>query len=168
VTCAVPRCQELSVTAGVCAAHWIEADEAAHGADRIRQELARARADEAAEEVRRAEMLEQARRRRPAFDESRKADGILNRICDRYWNDAGQGGRNNALAGAAWAAGRLVAGGELEEKETVQRLVTEAVASGLPLREAMDVVRGQFRHAAKSPRVLERKSEWSPQWAVKW
>jgi hypothetical protein len=168
VTCAVPRCQELSVTAGVCSAHWLEADEAAHGADRIEQEMRQARAEEAAEEARRLAMLEQARRSRPAFDAKRSAEAILNKICDRYWNDAGQGGRNNALAGAAWAAGRLVAGGELEEKETVQRLVTEAVASGLPLREAMDVVRGQFRHAAKSPRVLERKSEWSPQWAVKW
>ena len=156
------------MTAGVCSDHWLEADEAAHGADRIEQEMRQARAEEAAEEARRLAMLEQARRSRPAFDARRSAEAILNKICDRYWNDAGQGGRNNALAGAAWAAGRLVAGGELEEKETAQRLVTEAVASGLPLREAIDVVRGQFRHAAKSPRVLERKSEWSPQWAVKW
>jgi hypothetical protein len=32
------------------------------------------------------------------------------------------------------------------------------VASGLPLREAMDVVRGQFRHAEKNPRVLKQRS----------
>jgi hypothetical protein len=156
------------MTAGVCAAHWLEADEAAHGADRIEAELRQVRADEAAEEARRLAMLEQARRSRPAFDARRAAEGILNKICDRYWNDAAQGGRNNALAGAAWAAGRLVAGGELEEKVAGQRLVTEAVASGLPLREAMDVVRGQFRHAEKSPRVLERKSEWQPAWGARW
>jgi len=156
VTCAVPRCQELPVTFGVCSAHWLEADEAAHGAERIEDELRQIRADEAAAEDRRLVELERARARRPAFDDSRKADGILNKICDRYWNDAAKGGRNNALAGAAWAAGRLVAGGELPEKPTTERLVTEAVASGLSWREAMDVVRGQFRHAAKSPRVLER------------
>jgi hypothetical protein len=51
-----------------------------------------------------------------------------------------------------------VAGGELEREPTVRRLVTDGVAAGLPLREALDVVRGQFRHAAKSPRVLERSS----------
>ena len=146
------------MTFGVCSAHWLEADEAAHGAERIEDELRQIRADEAAAEDRRLVDLERARARRPAFDDSRKADGILNKICDRYWNDAAKGGRNNALAGAAWAAGRLVAGGELPEKPTTERLVTEAVASGLPRSEAMDVVRGQFRHAAKSPRVLTHRS----------
>lgn len=168
MTCAVPLCPMDAVMQGVCSSHWLEADEAAHGAERIAQELIQICADEAAAEVRRLQMLEQARRNRPAFDDSRKAEAILNKICDRYWNDSAQGGRNNALAGAAWAAGRLVAGGELPEKSTTERLVTEAVASGLPWREAMDVVRGQFRHAAKSPRVLERKSEWAPAWGAKW
>jgi len=158
VRCSVPQCHADVAMQGVCSAHWLEADEAANGAEQIEDELRQIRADGAAAEDRRLVEIERARARRPAFDDSRKADGILNKICDRYWNDAAQGGRNNALAGAAWAAGRLVAGGELEEKAAGQRLVTEAVASGLPLREAMDVVRGQFRHAEKSPRMLTHRS----------
>ena len=47
MTCGVPECQQLSVTTGVCSQHWLEADEAARGAERIEAELRKARADEA-------------------------------------------------------------------------------------------------------------------------
>lgn len=167
MTCAVPRCQELSVTAGVCSAHWLEADEAAHGADRIEAELIAIRAEEAQAEERRQRELEAARARRAVAPPDNAGERILDRIVDKFWNEAGAG-RNNALAGAAWAAGRLVAGGELEREPTVRRLVTDGVAAGLPLREALDVVRGQIDRAKTKPRVLDRKSEFQPQWAVKW
>lgn len=167
MTCAVPECQELSVAAGVCSAHWLEADEAAHGADRIDAELLAIRAEEAQAEERRQRELEAARARRAMAPPDNAGERILDRIVDKFWNEAGAG-RNNALAGAAWAAGRLVAGGELEREPTVRRLVTDGVAAGLPLREALDVVRGQMDRAKTKPRVLERKSEFQPQWVVKW
>ena len=167
MTCGVPECQQLSVTTGVCSEHWLEADEAAHGAQRIKGELLAVRTEQAAADERRARELEAARARRPLNPDDRAGERILDRIVDRFWNDAGAG-RNNALAGAAWAAGRLVAGGELEREPTVRRLVTDGVAAGLPLREALDVVRGQIDRAKSQPRVLERKSEFQPQWAVKW
>lgn len=167
MTCAVPSCQELSGTTGVCSAHWLEADEAAHGAQRIEAELLAIRAEQAAAGERRARELEAARAKRPLTADDRAGERILDRIVDKFWNDAGSG-RNNALAGAAWAAGRLVAGGELEREATVRRLVTDGVAAGLPMREALDVVRGQISRAKAKPRVLEHKSEFQPQWAVKW
>lgn len=155
------------MTAGVCSAHWLEADEAAHGADHIDAELLAVRAEEAQAEERRQRELEAARARRAVAPPDNAGERILDRIVDRFWNDAGSG-RNNALAGAAWAAGRLVAGGELEREPTVRRLVTDGVAAGLPLREALDVVRGQIDRAKAQPRVLERKSEFQPSWSVKW
>ena len=39
MTCAVPDCAAEVVMTGVCSAHWLEADEAAHGAQRIEAEL---------------------------------------------------------------------------------------------------------------------------------
>ena len=155
MTCAVPECQELSVTFGVCQAHWLEADEAVHGADRIEAELRAVRAEEAVAEERRARELEAARARRAMAPADNAGERILDRIVDKFWNEAAQAGRNNALAGAAWAAGRLVAGGELEREPTVRRLVTDGVAAGLPLREALGVVRGQVARAKTKPRVLE-------------
>lgn len=164
MTCAVPHCTEPIAMQGVCSAHWLEADEAAYGEDRIKAELAAIRAEQAAAHERRARLLEEARRRRVHDPFDRRADGILNRIVDRFWAEAEQAGRNNALAAAAWAAGRLVAGGELEAEATTTRLVTEATSAGLPWREARDVVRGQIARARTRPRVLEREpigKRWS-------
>lgn len=142
------------MTFGVCSAHWLEADEAAHGASRIEAELRAVHAEEAAAEERRAREIEAARARRAVAPADNAAERILDLIVNTFWNEAGAG-RNNALAGAAWAAGRLVAGGELEREPTVRRLVTDGVAAGLPLREALDVVRGQVDRAKSRPRVLE-------------
>jgi hypothetical protein len=153
---------------GVCSSHWLEADEAAHGADRLEAELSAIRAEEAEEAERRRQLVTAAASRRNQLHGHDHAQRILEAIITRFYTDAAQGGRNNALAGAAWAAGRLVAGGELAEKPAAERLVTEGVAAGLPWREARDVVRGQFRHATKNPRVLERRSEWTPSWKVAW
>jgi len=153
---------------GVCSAHWLEADEAAHGAERIEAELLAIRSEALVAEERRQRELEEARARRAVDPFDRPGEKILNRIVDRFWADAAQGGRNNALAGAAWAAGRLVAGGELGQEETTRRLVTEATQAGLPWREAQDVVRGQIARAKAKPRVLKRKSLFDTGWAVKW
>ncbi len=171
MTCAVPRCSEDAVMQGVCSGHWLEADEAVYGAERLEAELIAAREDALrAEESQNAELeMARQRRQRAAADPfDRPGERILNRIVDRFWADAGQGGRNNALAGAAWAAGRLVAGGELQHEETVRRLVLEATQAGLPWREAQDVVRGQVSRAKEKPRVLERKSLFTPDWTVRW
>ena len=143
------------MTFGVCSAHWLEADEAAHGADRIEAELRAVRAEEAVADERRARELKAARARRAVAPADNAGERILDKIVDKFWNEAAQAGRNNALAGAAWAAGRLVAGGELEREPTVRRLVTDGVAAGLPMREALDVVRGQVDRAKERPRVLE-------------
>ena len=41
--CGVPGCNEEMVMQGVCSSHWLEADEAVHGAQRIEDELAACR-----------------------------------------------------------------------------------------------------------------------------
>lgn len=46
MTCDAPHCTEPMVMQGVCSAHWLEADEAAHGADRLDAELVAIREDE--------------------------------------------------------------------------------------------------------------------------
>jgi hypothetical protein len=143
---------------GVCSSHWLEADEATCGADRLEAELRQVRADEQAAERRRIALLKEASRRRTVNPSDQRAERILDAIVSRFYQEATDAGRNNALAGAAWAAGRLVAGGELQPEDTLNRLVSEGVAAGLPLREARDVVRGQFRHAEKNPRVLTQRS----------
>lgn len=168
--CAVPDCTAEVVMTGVCSAHWLEAEYAALSADLrgFHHEILRARAEEQDRERRQIEEASRARQRRDFAADDRAADRILDRICDRFWTDAADGGRNNALAGAAWAAGRLVAGGELEHDATLNRLVTEATAAGLPWREARDVARGQMHRAKGNPRVLERKGQFETSWAVKW
>ncbi len=168
MTCHVPHCPADATMQGVCSSHWLEADEANHGADRLEAELRQVRADEQAAERRRIALLKEASRRRTVNPSDQRAERILDAIVSRFYQEATDAGRNNALAGAAWAAGRLVAGGELAEKPAADRLVTEGVAAGLPWREAKEVVRGQFRHATKNPRVLERRSEWTPSWKVAW
>jgi hypothetical protein len=168
VTCHVPNCHADAIMQGVCSSHWLQADEATRGADRLEAEMRQVRADEDAAERRRIALLKEAARRRAVNPSDRRAERILDAIVARFYQEATDAGRNNALAGAAWAAGRLVAGGELAEKTAADRLVAEGVAAGLPAREAKDVVRGQFRHATRNPRVLERRSEWTPSWKVAW
>ncbi len=154
---------------GVCSAHWLEADEAAHGADRLDAELVAIRQEHAAAEGRARQIAAERVRQRPAFDSGAAGQRILGAICSRFWQEvSGGAGRNQALSGAAWAAGRLVAGGELSAATARDTLIAAGTQAGLPWREAADVVRGQVKRAEAKPRVLERKSEFTPQWAVKW
>ncbi len=46
MTCHVPHCHADALLQGVCASHWLEADEAINGADRLEAELRQVRADE--------------------------------------------------------------------------------------------------------------------------
>jgi FKBP-type peptidyl-prolyl cis-trans isomerase (trigger factor) len=157
------------VMQGVCSAHWLEADEAARGAERIEHELRQVHAEQAESKVRQAQMLREAARLRTLQPETDRVQRILEKIVARFWSEAAEeSGRNQALAGAAWAVGRLVAGGELAEAEAVQRMVAEGTQAGLPAHEADYVVRQQVRRARVKPRVLERKSEWAPRWEAAW
>ncbi len=169
MTCDVPHCTEQMVMQGVCSAHWLEADEAAHGADRLDAELVAIREEHAAAEARAREVAAERARLRPAFDSGAVGQRILDAICSRFWQEvSGGAGRNQALSGAAWAAGRLVAGGELSATTARDTLIAQGVQAGLTWREAADVVRGQIKRAEVKPRVLERKSEWTPDWTVRW
>lgn len=170
MTCAVPDCTAAVVMTGVCSLHWLEAEYGALAGDLrgFHIEVLRARAEEAAAEQQarqRARELAQLR----SFDSRERGAGIFNAICSRYWQEVSEGaGRNQALSGAAWAAGRLVAGGELGEAHARDTLIDHGVQAGLPATEATDVVRGQMKRAASRPRVLEQQSEFTPRWNVRW
>lgn len=170
MTCAVPDCTAAVVMTGVCSLHWLEAEYGALAGDLrgFHLEVLRSRADElAAEQEARQRARELAQLR--SFDSRERGTGIFDAICSRYWQEVSEGaGRNHALSAAAWAAGRLVAGGELGEAHARDTLIAHGVQAGLPHREAADVVRGQMKRAASRPRVLERKSEWTPDWTVRW
>lgn len=169
MTCAVPDCAAEVVMTGVCSGHWLEADEAAHGADNIEDELRRIRAEELEADARRVQQLREAARLRELAPQTDRVQRVMQAIVARFWQEAGdESGRNRALAGAAWAAGRLAAGGELTEDEVVQRLIAEGTSAGLSARECDYVVRSQVRRARKNPRVLQRRSEWSTEWETRW
>ena len=169
MTCTVPRCQQLSVTAGVCSGHWLEADEAAHGAERIDQELALIHREGREAKARQLEQLKAAAALREMRPETDRVQRIVDAIVSRFWSEAAEdSGRNQALAGAAWAIGRLVAGGEVADDQARALLIAEGVKAGLPWAEARDTVAGQMRRARANPRVLERRSEWVPRWEAAW
>ena len=159
MTCAVPSCEQPPAAEGVCSAHWLEADEAVNGAARCEAAILEQRAvDQARAEKDRERVRESARLRLLDRDRGR-GDRVLAKIVERFWAEAGaESGRNRALAGAAWAAGRLVAGGELDEDSVRRDLVAEGVAAGLPAHEATYVVGKQMQRARAEPRALERPS----------
>ena len=159
MTCAVPSCEQPPAAEGVCSAHWLEADEAVNGAARCEAAILEQRAvDQARAEKDRERVRESARLRLLDRDRDR-GDRVLAKIVERFWAEAGaESGRNRALAGAAWAAGRLVAGGELDEDSVRRDLVAEGVAAGLPAHEAKYVVGKQMQRARAEPRALERPS----------
>jgi len=157
------------VTAGVCSAHWLEVDEAAHGAERIEQELALIHRENRQAEARQLERLKDAAALRKIRPEADRVQRIVDAIVTRFWAEAAEdSGRNQALAGAAWAIGRLVAGGEVADEKARALLIAEGVKAGLPWAEARDTVAGQMRRARANPRVLERRSEWVPRWEAAW
>ena len=169
MTCGVPWCEGVVALEGVCSSHWLEADEAVHGAARLDAAIAEQRAvDEAAAERNRQRVAEAARLRALVPDTDR-VERVFALIVGKFWQEAGsESGRNRALAGAAWAAGRLVAGGELDEARVVGTLVAEGVAAGLPARECEYVVGQQVRRARSRPRALERKTTWTSDWGNRW
>ena len=168
MTCAVPNCQELSVTAGVCSAHWLEADEAARGAERIEHELALIHREEREAKARQLEQLKAAAALRKIRPDADRVQRIVDAIVSRFWSEAAaDSGRNQALAGAAWALGRLVAGGEVQDDQARALLISEGVKAGLPWAEARDTVAGQMRRARVNPRVLERAQTMRVDLAVK-
>lgn len=157
MTCGVPSCEERVVLEGVCSAHWLEADEAVNGAARCEAAILEQRAVDQARAQKDRERVKEAARMRVLDKDRDRGDRVLTKIVERFWAEAGaESGRNRALAGAAWAAGRLVAGGELNEDSVTRDLVAEGVAAGLPAHEAKYVVARQMQRARAQPRALER------------
>ena len=169
MTCAVPNCQQPPAMEGVCSAHWLEADEAVNGATRLYAAIAEQRAVDLAREEKARERVAEAARLRAMDPQRDRLDAVFRQIVERFWQEASaESGRNRALAGAAWAAGRLVAGGELDENTVSRDLVAEGVAAGLPVHEAKYVVGKQIQRARRQPRALERKSTWASDWGTRW
>ena len=157
MTCAVPLCEEQVTMEGVCSAHWLEADEVAHGAARLDAALEEAHQLQREKERRERAHLERMARLRELAPDRDRQDRVFRRIVDKFWQEAaGESGRNRALAGAAWAAGRLVAGGELDGAEVTNTLISEGERCGLPHHEAKYVVTRQMERARQRPRALER------------
>ena len=169
MTCAVPNCQQPPAMEGVCSAHWLEADEAVNGAARLDAAIAEQREVERVRALEDRERLKETARLRALDPQRDRVDRVLDKIVERFWREASaESGRNRALAGAAWAAGRLVAGGELDEARAVQVLVHEGHASGLPSHECTYVVKKQITRARTRPRALARTSTWASDWGTRW
>jgi hypothetical protein len=169
MTCAVPSCQQPTTMEGVCTAHWLEADEAVNGAARLDAAIAEQHEVDQARAAEDRERLKEAARLRALDPQHDRVDRVLDKIVERFWQEASaESGRNRALAGAAWAAGRLVAGGELDEARAVQVLVHEGHASGLPSHECTYVVKKQIARARTRPRALARTSTWASDWGTRW
>lgn len=64
----------------------------------------------------------------------------------------GQGGRNHRLNTAAFSLGQIVAGGHLSAGVVEGRLLTAALACGLPEREAAKTIASGLKGGAASPR----------------
>jgi hypothetical protein len=169
VTCGVPQCEEQVTMEGVCSSHWLEADEAVNGAARLDAAIAEQHEVDQARAAKDRERLKEAARLRALDPQHDRVDRVLDKIVERFWQEASaESGRNRALAGAAWAAGRLVAGGELDEARAVQVLVHEGHASGLPAHECTYVVKKQITRARMRPRALARTSTWASDWGTRW
>ena len=120
-------------------------------------------------QARQLHQLKDAAALREIRPEADRVQRIVDAIVSRFWSEASEeSGRNQALAGAAWAIGRLVAGGEVADDQARAMLIAEGVKAGLPWAEARDTVAGQMRRARVNPRVLERRSEWAPRWKAAW
>lgn len=65
---------------------------------------------------------------------------------------AARGTRNHALNRSAFAAGQVVAGGELEEHHARQELLSVAISIGLPEPEARQTLESGFTAGAREPR----------------
>lgn len=170
-TCMVPGCSRRQgfAAGGVCNEHREQELEAASSVAQLyalEVELERIRRDEELENARRAERLAELRRQREretwARDRElheRRVAGVLRAILRGFEADVERGrDRNSSLMGAAWAVGRLVAGGEVEEGRGRDELLDMARAVGIPPGEARGVIRRRFAKAANAPRILEERA----------
>jgi hypothetical protein len=73
-----------------------------------------------------------------------------------------EGGRNDALNKAAFAAGQLVAGGELERRFAAARLLDAGVAAGLGRAEIMRTAKSGFGKGFASPRSAPPHGDTTP------
>ena len=166
--CGVPGCSASlgPSTCGVCAEHRAQELAAQCDADQLLAldvELAVIRGEEAQAERQHAERLAELRRERERSTWARDRDvherrvaGVMRAVLHQFEADIANGReRNGALLGAAWAVGRLVAGGEVAEESGRAELLDMAAAVGLPKGEARGVIRRRFAAARKSPRILE-------------
>jgi len=77
---------------------------------------------------------------------------------------APEGGRNNRLNQAAFSAGQLEAGGELDPSDVMPALLDAATACGLPDREAKRTIESGLRSGRLSPRrAPERPHHRAPE-----
>lgn len=78
--------------------------------------------------------------------------------CADAVSGAGQGGRNEALNGAALRVGRIVAAGLLDAQDAQDALLQAASLAGLPGREARTTLRSGFRAGLRAgPAELPRE-----------
>jgi len=168
--CGVPGCSASPGpgTCGVCAEHRAQELEAQLDADQLlalEVELAVIRGEEAQAERQQAERLAELRRERERSTWARDRDvhekrvaGVMRAVLRQFEADIANGrDRNGALTGAAWAVGRLVAGGEVAEESGRAELLDMAAAVALSEHEARGVIRRRFAAAQKSPRMLEHR-----------
>lgn len=168
MTCAVPLCPMDAVMQSVCSAHWLEGDDARQLVE-LEHAVIESRGIVARQAQVQRKRLERAAKLRELDRQEDRQDRVFARIVEKFWQQAGEeSGRNRALAGAAWAAGRLVAGGELDGQRVTDTLIAEGERAGLPHHEAKYVVTQQVRRARSQPRALERKSIWTSEWGSRW
>lgn len=157
--CLVPSCPRPAFAWGVCAEHHAD-------------ELCVAWAWDApvGAEVppRRAERPRSAPRVPLGPDPYAYGRKALEGIVARFDDECG-GGRNNALAAAAWACGRLVGGGLLPEAEARDALVAAGTSVGLSRGEALAVVgrrpgEGQLGKGARQPRQIPQATAQGERW----
>lgn len=167
--CFVPGCRGEVVVAGLCTRHEAElVDRTRWSAPEHlerRAELARVNPDATTDEVRQQvehELgeLEQQRRAQEARERlatladhgdrlERYSAAAIRGVVERFLEDVAKGeGRNVALTGAAYAIGRITGG---TGHDGAPELREAALATGLPEREADDVIRRQTRKGQANP-----------------
>ena len=165
--CGVPGCDNPADVAafGVCLEHRAEEfgvvrdNEFGRTYDDLIHEWRQVEADEAQRLLREAtERLKRREREWWSDSSDRRGRAILRKIVQRFAEDVAQGrSRNESLAAASWAAGRLVAGHELGEADARRDLLDAAREVGLPEHEARGVIRRRFVAAQQRPRVLAER-----------
>jgi hypothetical protein len=75
----------------------------------------------------------------------------LNGECDAV-RTTGEGGRNHRLNEAAFAAGTLIASGDLEQDHAIDQLTAAAEDAGLPQREADKTIASGLKAGRRHPR----------------